>query len=66
MELDPRIFVAIGDVVLNLSAAFFAGALIVPGTYPRSKQEDWVYVVSYLLAGITALALGYRLRILEI
>ena len=64
MELDPRLLVAIGDVFLNLSAGFLAAAFLVSGTYPRSKQDDWLYVFGHLTAGAGALALGYQLRIL--
>lgn len=66
MELDPRLLIALGDVFLNLSAGWFGTAIILPWTQPRGQQANAVYVVANLLLGITALAIGYRLRILEL
>lgn len=66
MSLDPAFLVAIGDVFLNLSAGWFGAAVIFPATQPRSPRENFFYVFSNLLFGAIALAIGYRLRILEI
>lgn len=64
MELDIRIFAAIGDVFLNLSAGWFGAAFIVPKTFERSPKEDVLYVGMNIVLGITALAIGFKFRTL--
>ncbi|HLD26119.1 MAG TPA: hypothetical protein VJC05_03700 [Candidatus Andersenbacteria bacterium] len=64
MTIDPAFVVAVGDVLLNLSAGWFGAAVIIPGTYPRSQQENLVYIGINISLGLAALALGYKLRII--
>lgn len=66
MVIDPRIFVAVGDVLLNLSAAWFGAVFILPSTYSRSFKTNSWYVLTNILFGIVALVIGYEFRILEI
>jgi hypothetical protein len=66
MTLDPALLAAIGDIFLNLSAGWFGAAIIIPGSYPRSKQQNFLFVAMNLAFGVTALAIGYQLRILGV
>ena len=66
MMIDPSLITALGDVFINLSAGWFGAAVIVPGTHPRSRQANMVYISMNLTLGIASLALGYKLRILPI
>ncbi len=64
MVMDHAFLTAVGDVFLNLSAGWFGAAVIFPGTYPRSRQENIIYVLANLSFGSGALVIGYQLRIL--
>lgn len=59
MNIDPALFMAIGDVFLNLAAGWFGAAIIIPGTYPRSTPTNILYVAANILFGMIALAIGY-------
>ncbi len=64
--IDLRIFVAIGDVLLNMSAAWFGAAFIIPNTYNRTTRDNLSFVTINIILGIMALAVGYKFRILGV
>lgn len=66
MSVDPVLLTVIGDVFLNLSAGWFGAAIILPGTHPRSKNQNIFLVSANFLFGSAALAIGYKFRILGI
>lgn len=66
MIIDPRIFVAVGDVFLNLSAGWFGAAVIIPNVHTRSTKHNISFVVINIALGFMALVFGYQFRILGI
>ena len=66
MDIQPGIFVAIGDVFLNLSAAWFGLAFITPLAHTRTLPENIQYVAYNIIMGVAALAIGYKFRILGV
>lgn len=66
MTIDPAFLTAVGDVFLNLSAGWFGAAIIIPITKPREQHQNHFFVGTNIFLGVTALVLGYKLRILGI
>lgn len=66
MVIDPMIFTAIGDVLLNLSAGWFGAAVIVPVAQSRYTRSIALHGLFNILFGFTALVIGYEFRILGI
>lgn len=64
VKIDPTWFAVVGDVFVNLSAAWFAAALVVPFNSDAPKDvKGWVLLAN-ITFGIVALVVAYRLRIL--
>lgn len=64
VTFDPQLLVAIGDVLLNLSAGWFGAAIILLGASHRRQELNTWYVFLNVVAGVAALVFGYKFRII--
>lgn len=65
MKIDPAWFAVVGDLFVNLSAGWFAAALIVPlsGDGPKATNR-WVLMMD-IVFGILFLVLAHTLIIIH-
>lgn len=60
--MSSDVLTAIGDVMLNLSAAWFGAALVAPPFFDFSSPAAILLLAANIMAGIFALASGVKLR----
>jgi len=64
-KIDPVFLLAVSDLLINLSAGWFATVLILPNLAEIHSLSNWFILTGNILAGIVSLYLGYKLRKLQ-
>jgi len=64
MELDPVFLTLLADWCVNLSAGWFAAAIIVPVSGNRPRETNERFIVENTLNAVAFFASAYILRII--
>ena len=61
METDPVFLLVVSDLFVNLSAAWFGAAIVVPLSSRQTKLNYWL-LTGNTTSGILALVIAFALR----